>query len=303
MPSPTSGSQDKASKVIQAPPWLIRFVTPLVARHVVQEMSRKYPGLTGQQLADKMRAELEAKVGRPPNEQEARLIEAAAERLPQDTAPAEKPVSAWVLIAANLVPVAGVLFWDWSVFALLALFWMENVVVGVFFIARMLCADPADPALWLGKLFMVPFFCFHYGMFTAIHGLFVFMLFGGGAYAASDPWHVLEPAKRAATDFGLWLPIGVLVASHGFSFVWNYLVGGQFRRVQLTRLMAQPYARVVALHIAIILGGIGAAALGQPIWALLILLAVKIAIDLAAHLKEHSKRESEARRDPGKPAG
>jgi hypothetical protein len=159
LPSPTSGSQGKTSKVIQAPPWLIRFVTPLVARHVVQELSLKYPGLTGPELADRMRAELEAKIGRPPNEHEARLIEAAAGRFPREAAPAEKPVSAWILIAANLVPVAGVLFWDWSVFALLALFWMENVVVGVFFIARMLCVDPADPALWVGKLFMVPFFC------------------------------------------------------------------------------------------------------------------------------------------------
>ncbi len=241
MPSPTSGSPDK---VVQAPPWLARLLTPFIAR---------------------LRA--------------------------QEEIPEEKPVSAWVLVAANLVPVAGVLLWNWSVFALIALFWMENVIVGVFFALRMLLADPRDPALWAAKLFLVPFFCFHYGMFTAIHGVFVFALFGGKAY---DPHglEVLEPAMRAARDLGLWLPLAALLASHGFSFLWNYLWRGEFRRGKITELMARPYGRVVVLHLAIILGGIGTLALGSPLWALLVLLALKIGLDLKAHLKEHSKAKA-----------
>ena len=137
-----------------------------------------------------------------------------------------------MLLAANLIPVAGVLLWDWSVFALLALFWMENVIIGAFFALRMLCADPRDAALWAGKLFMVPFFCFHYGMFTAIHGVFVFSIFGGKSYSASG-LQVLEPAARAASELGLWLPLAALLASHAFSFVWNYLFRGEFRRASL----------------------------------------------------------------------
>lgn len=182
---------------------------------------------------------------------------------------------------------AGVLRWDWSVFALIALFWMENVIVGVFFALRMLCADPRDPALWAAKLFLVPFFCSHYGMFTAIHGMFVFTLFGGKAYPVQDV-RVLEPAARAAGELGLWLPLAALLASHGFSFAWNYLYRGEFRSAQLSRLMAKPYGRVVVLHVAIIFGGIAAMALGSPVWALLVLLALKIALDFKAHLKEHS---------------
>ena len=100
---------------------------------------------------------------------------------------------------------------------------------------------------------------------------------------------MLGPAAQAASDYGLWLPIAVLLASHLFSFVWNYLVGGEFRRAQLTRTMMQPYVRVVVLHVAIILGGIAATALGSPVWALVILLALKIGLDLKAHVKEHSK--------------
>jgi hypothetical protein len=234
-------------EVLQAPPWLARLLRRLIARHIEAELAEKQAGL----------------------------------------GPQGKPVSAWVLVAANLVPLAGVLFWGWDAFALLALFWMENVVVGVFFALRMLTIDPRDPALWMAKLFMVPFFCFHYGMFTAIHGAFVFSIFGKN-YAVRD-LSVLGPAAQAASDYGLWLPIAVLVASHFFSFAWNYLVGGEFRRAQLTRTMMQPYMRVMVLHVAIIFGGVAATALGSPVWALLILVALKIALDLKAHVKEHSK--------------
>jgi hypothetical protein len=284
LPSPTSGSPGKA---VQAPPWLARLLTPFIARQAARALSEKYPGLGPQEIADKMRADFH----QPPTVDEQRLLDAVRARLPEkgqavetDT---EKPVSAWVLVAANLVPLAGVLLWNWSVFALIALFWMENVIVGVFFALRMLLADPRDPALWAAKVFLVPFFCFHYGMFTAVHGLFVFGLFGGKAY---DPHglQVLEPALRVARDLGLWLPLAALLASHGFSFLWNYLWRGQFRRAKLTELMSKPYGRVVVLHVGIILGAIATTALGSPLWALLVLLAMKIGLDLKAHLKEHS---------------
>ena len=262
----------------------MRLLTPLIARHAARGLSEKYPGLSAQEIAEKMRSDFH----NPPTEDEQRLLEAVVARLPQENqAPIEQPVSAWILLAANLVPVAGVLLWDWSVFALIALFWMENVIVGVFFVLRMLCADPRDPALWAAKLFMVPFFCVHYGMFTAIHGMFVFSLFGGPVYRSSG-LQVLEPALLAARELGLWLPLAALLASHGFSFLWNYLYRGEFRSAQLTRLMAKPYGRVVVLHVAIIFGGIAAMALGSPVWALLVLLALKIGLDLKAHLKEHS---------------
>ncbi len=249
-------------------------------------MSEKYPGLGPQEIAEKMRADL----GPAPSEEARRCVDAVVSRIPTEKE-TTKPVSAWILLAANLVPVAGVLLWDWSVFALIVLFWMENVIVGVFFALRMLCADPRDPALWAAKLFMVPFFCFHYGMFTAIHGVFVFTLFGGKAYPVQD-LRVLEPAARAAAELGLWLPLAALLASHGFSFLWNYLYRGELRHAQLSRLMAKPYGRVVVLHVAIILGGIAAMALGSPLWALLVLLALKIGLDWKAHLKEHSAAKS-----------
>ena len=266
----------------QAPPWLARLLTPLMARHVAREMAKKYPGLGAADIAERMRAETPAGVDAE------KFIGAVVAHLPRSAEPAlaaEKPVSAWFLIAANLLPLYGVLFWNWEVFPLLALFWMENAIIGLLNAARMLAIAPGDPAAWVAKLFLVPFFCFHYGMFTAIHGVFVFSMFGKYGIDGLD---VLGPAARATADWNLWLPLGALAASHVFSFFWNFVHRGEYLRAGLQEQMLRPYGRVVVLHLAILLGGMAAMALGSPVWALLVLLAVKIAVDLKAHLKEHA---------------
>jgi len=190
--------------------------------------------------------------------------------------------SALALIAANLLPLYGVLAMGWDVFPLLLLFWLENVVVGVLNAARMLCVDPRDTAGWARKLFLVLFFCVHYGMFTAVHGIFVFSLFG----EIRGLWTV-DAAARAVHELGLGLAVLALAASHLFSFFWNYLGRGEFRRASVNALMAQPYGRVVVLHVAILGGGFAAQALGSPVWALLLLIVLKVGLDLRAHLKEH----------------
>jgi hypothetical protein len=195
--------------------------------------------------------------------------------------------SALALLAANLVPLYGVLFLGWETFPLVLLFWLENVVIGVLNAARMLCVDPGDPASWATKLFMVPFFCVHYGMFTAVHGVFVFGLFGGGGFPEVRGLWTLGAAARVVQERGLEIAVLALIASHLFSFFWNYLGRGEFRRASVGKLMAQPYGRVVVLHLAILGGGFAAAALGSPVWALLLLIALKVGLDLRAHLKEH----------------
>jgi hypothetical protein len=217
-------------------------------------------------------------------------------RIAPGEAPLAEPAIGWgspsalVLLAANLVPLYGVLFLGWSAFSLLVLFWAENVIIGVLNALRMLLANPAEGTLWGAKLFMVPFFCVHYGAFTMGHGIFVFALFGGKEYEGlTKGFWPTDAAAHAIVANGLVLPLAVLAASHLFSFGWNYLWRGEFRSADLAKLMTQPYARIVVLHLTIILGGFVAMTLGSPLWALLLLLTLKIGIDLAAHLKERRK--------------
>jgi hypothetical protein len=201
--------------------------------------------------------------------------------------------SAVVLILANLIPLYGVAFLGWEVFPVILLFWFENVVVGGYNILKILWARPTDIGRWVGKVFMVPFFTFHYGMFTFVHGIFVLALFGGDAMAMrgmmDDPGPRMFAEAIAAAGV-TWAALA-LIASHGFSFAYNYIARGEYRQATIENLMKQPYARVVVLHIVLIASGFLIMALGAPVVGLILLIVLKIGVDVTAHLKERARFE------------
>jgi len=184
---------------------------------------------------------------------------------------------------ANALPIAGVLLLGWKVFPLVLLYWLENVVVGGFNVGKLLLARPQEPAYSVGKLFIIPFFIFHFGMFTLVHGVFVFALFGAKSLPRFDSLAELPAAIRA---YHLGWGVLALVVSHGLSFYWNYFENGEYRRASLPILMMQPYARLVVLHLAVLFGGWIVLTLGSPLLALLVLVALKTAADVRAHQAE-----------------
>ncbi|HEV8264777.1 MAG TPA: DUF6498-containing protein [Gemmatimonadales bacterium] len=132
-----------------------------------------------------------------------------------------------VLLLANALPIAGVLFLGWTVFPLVLLYWLENVVVGGFNVAKLLFAQPREPAYWAGKLFLIPLFVLHFGAFTFVHGVLLVALLGP---KDTQPFNILAmiPAGICANHLD-WAVVG-LVVSHGLSFYWNYIMNGEYQR-------------------------------------------------------------------------
>ncbi len=202
-----------------------------------------------------------------------------------------------VLILANAIPLIGVFAWGWSTFEIVALYWLENLILGCGKILTMLSCRPgtgADASSSPGihtaaKFFIIPFFTVHYFGFCAVHGVFVFA-FLGSENGGSDP-SSLSPFSIFETFAGwpMFLAIGGLFASHLFSFVTNYLGKGEFRRLTTDQLMFSPYGRVVVLHIAILFGGFAIMSLGSPIALLVLFVILKTALDLAMHIRSHLK--------------
>jgi hypothetical protein len=233
--------------------------------------------------------------------------------------PLSKNASLIALIAANLLPVAGVLLWDWNVFEIVSLYWFENVLIGVINVLKMLTAagdlsapgeglnkagipreHPDTPAYLSNpaaggviqhgiKLFLIPFFTIHYGMFCFVHGIFVFTLLGGkgGGMMSGDPFSGIGTMITQVFDSGgKWFVIAI-VGSHLFSFFFNYIGKGEYRRTSAPALMAAPYGRIVVLHIAILFGAFVVTFLGSPVFLLLLLIAGKIVLDAKLHLRSH----------------
>ncbi len=131
------------------------------------------------------------------------------------------------LLLANAVVLGGVVFFKWQIFLIMLLFWSENVIIGFYTVLKMLWARPRDPAARVTKHFLIPFFAFHYGMFTMGHGIFVRSIFGQGEPKGGGlPAEVAE-MWRIVLESGLAFALLAVVLSHGFSFVWNYLLTGQ----------------------------------------------------------------------------
>jgi uncharacterized protein DUF6498 len=212
--------------------------------------------------------------------------DASPYRRPASTPDSGVTPSLFVLLLANAFPIAGVLWLGWTVFPLVLLYWLENVVVGGFNVVRLLLAQPREPAYWVGKLFLIPFFVVHFGGFTYIHGVLVVALFGP---KGTRPFDLLETVPPAIRANHLGWAVASLVVSHGLSLYWNYLGNGEYQRASLNALMTQPYSRVVVLHLTVLFGGWIVMALGSPLPALVLLAVVKTAADLASHKAERRK--------------
>ncbi len=212
------------------------------------------------------------------------------------------------LVAANLFPVAGVLFFGWNVWTILALYWLENGIVGLFNIPKLLLArgPMVVPLRAAGSLTLplrlpaaarfvaVPFFVFHYGMFWLVHGLFVLVVLPSATRFGGDQ---LDLAPTLVPSPGtLALAAIALFGSHLVSFWTNFLGGREYERRSAIQQMAEPYRRVVLLHVTLVVGGIVASVTTAPIGLLLVLVALKIGLDLRFHLREHGSIASGAGR-------
>jgi hypothetical protein len=212
--------------------------------------------------------------------------------------PASWPVSAWVLVVANLLPLGGVLFLGWETAPILWLYWLENLAIGALTIPRLLLAGrpPANAAavgpggLLALKLFLVPFFCFHYGMFCFGHGTILAVILGGRDLAG--PSALLATAVGSLE--GAWWAILGLAGSHALSFVVNDVSSGHLARSDVSSEMMRPYGRIVVLHLAVLFGAMLALAAGSAAPVLVLLVFLKLGVDVWAHLRQRVSSRADA---------
>ena len=214
--------------------------------------------------------------------------------------PAPKPsprIDAALAVISAAIIACGVLVLGWPVFIVMALFWFENVVIGGFNVLRMLLSGiRLGPAGLVGACAVSVFFTLHYGLFTAVHGVFVVMLFGTselGREAMNGG--LLGPLQhmlgQLITDRDGWLAILAIVVVQGVAFVRGSIETRELP-TPLKDLMGAPYGRIVVLHITLIAGGFLVMSLHAPVLGALLLIALKLAYDLMS-LKREPRMQAE----------
>jgi len=188
------------------------------------------------------------------------------------------------LIAANLIPLYGVMHWGWDLFVLMTAYWIETGIIGFFTAIRMVLV-----ARWAGAL-LLPFFCIHFGGFMAGHAVFLWALFSG-------PWQKQIASVGGLFDrlffgTGLWIAFAALFISHGASFYLNVLRPMRSSRddprnkpLPAGDLMMAPYGRIVVMHVTILAGAFLLEVFKTPLAAFVLLIALKIVTDIAAHVR------------------
>jgi hypothetical protein len=214
--------------------------------------------------------------------------EGAAARLDLALALASAAVIAW-----------GVLALGWSPFVVMLLFWFENVVIGVLNLVKMLVAGARRGGLGLaGAVAAGAFFTVHYGLFTAVHGAFVVLLFGGaelgrGALDGGLAAPAFGMIAHLLADRDGWLAALAIVLVH-LSGLLQWL--GRTRELppSVKEQMGAPYGRIVILHVTLIASGFLVQALQAPMAGALLLVGLKLAYDLATLKHDRRKEQDEA---------
>ena len=211
-----------------------------------------------------------------------------------------KQPSTLIMIAANLLPLIGVLFWNWDVFLLLVLYWFETAIIGFWTIVAVVI-DPhrivGPTAKQTTRTFLVLFLIAHAGLFMGVHFMFLWALFSGDwTKAVHGP---IDFVRIIVIGSGLWIPLIALFVSRGITSMLP-LLDPKILPVWLApkpvhiadpnpfsgqRMLGGFYTRIIVMHLTLIFGGIVAGAVGSVV-PLVLMIALKIAIELKLHLKE-----------------
>lgn len=153
-------------------------------------------------------------------------------------------------IAFNAITLLGVLWWGWPPGNVYALFWLENLVLGIFGLVKVATARGAGkpvrleindrPAGNASPALLAVFFAFHYGIFCLVHGVFTGIV---AVSAGLDPSFLF-----------LGFPLILLVVRYTVETLTSWFGRGGLRDVvSPAQAMFQPYPRVIVLHLAVML--------------------------------------------------
>jgi uncharacterized protein DUF6498 len=198
---------------------------------------------------------------------------------PGEAPPAVRSRAGATIVAANLVTLAMALYLRWPVSSLLWPYWVQSVVIGFFARRRILALrrfstegftvndQPVLPTVETQRS-TANFFALHYGGFHLAYAVFLLVM-------APPAWRDLP-----------WLAVALASFAYGHRRSFEEHVARDLAGTpNIGTLMFMPYARIVPMHLVIILGSVW---LEKAAGGVLVgFVALKILGDLVMHHVEH----------------
>jgi len=190
------------------------------------------------------------------------------------------------LLLSNLVTIVVAVADGWSLAEVMWIYWAQSVVIGFSNWRRMLHLTSFSTAGFTSNNKPVPetpagargvaaFFALHYGFFHLVYFFFLAANRGGSA-GMNIPAAVLC--------------VAVFIVNHLFSYRHN-LEADLGRRPNIGTMMFFPYARIIPMHITIIMAGDRD---DTSTGMLVLFLGLKTLADLIMHMVEHREPQAAA---------
>ncbi|MGY8672372.1 MAG: DUF6498-containing protein [Verrucomicrobiia bacterium] len=216
------------------------------------------------------------------------------------------PPSALELAAMTVIPVAGILWFGWSGFQILLLYWCENAVIGAINVLRMVLAKTdyrtqadciaahpwllqhypiteeewvhangrATPSVPNYKPFFVPIFIGHYTFFMVIHAMLL------AALVRQLPLRDWSTMFALEWNPQLLLALAAMSITHAWRFWKEDLQGRRSTRTLPVLAMIYPYRQLLIMHVALTLGGLALVFFALPPAVAIVLILLKAGFDM-----------------------
>ena len=207
------------------------------------------------------------------------------------------------LIAVNLLPLVGVLCFDWDAIMLVMFYCIETFIIGLFNAAKMILSKVDIPQKHLSenktsngqftdiqgnpgciKMFLVPFFLFHYNIFVISQTVAIYFI--------STEFFETEINIQNFLTFDFIVTVLLIIFSHAYSFYKNYIGKEEYKTQSVPSLMYSPYKRVIIQQITVIAGVFLIILFQGTIGFLILLIGLKLIVDIRAHNRYHKDKNS-----------
>jgi hypothetical protein len=212
------------------------------------------------------------------------------------------------LIAVNLINILMAVFFRWSVYDVMLVYWFQSVSIGIFTFYKLYSYpmeqikkemndekplelnDLAVTNPRAAKIIIAGFFAIHFGLFHLVYIIFIV------GFASSEGF----PLDLAGGLIGALL----FFANHFYSYFYykdedKNLAASEFgdnqsnTALSIADIFSKPYTRIIPIHLTIMAGGVISHLITggpfQNIIILLIFMGLKTFMDVIAHKKKHKQ--------------
>lgn len=195
--------------------------------------------------------------------------------------------STYPIILHNVFPIFAIIFWNWDPVLLVYFYISETIIIGIINFFKIILSggfiknkDSSNSQAGLpGKIFLGIFFLVHYNAFN--YGQVIFI--AGDTIKQSGSFALIQFAEYMLSTESLKAAMILIFFSHAYSFVFDFILSGAYKKANPTTIMFLPYPRIFIQQFVAIFGGMIMLLLNAPAALFILLQILKMTVEIISH--------------------